>query len=68
MKIINKIFAPLSLMAGDYLSYFSKEDKSVSQDSDVQTPESRDWYLRKAEEKRKRKAEKLKKMFEADND
>lgn len=62
MKIINKIFAPLSLMAGDYLSYFSKEDKSVSQDSDMQTPESRDWYLRKAEEKRKRKAKKLKKV------
>lgn len=34
----------------------------------IQTPESRDWYLKRAEEKRKRKAEKLKKMFEVQDE
>lgn len=64
MNRLSRIFAPLQMIASDYFGCLTEGGKPMSQVADIQTPESRDWHLKRAEEKRKRKAEKLKKMFE----
>lgn len=63
MNNFNRIFAPLQLIASDYFSCLHEGDRPMSQVADIQTPESRDWYLKRAEEKRKRKAKKLKEVL-----
>lgn len=68
MNRLNRIFAPLQLIASDYFSSLTEGDKPMSQVTDIQTQESRDWYLKRAEEKRERKAKKLKKQFEVKNE
>lgn len=68
MNRLSRIFAPLQMIASDFLSCLTEGDRPMSQVADIQTPESRDWYLKRAEEKRKRKAEKLKKMFEVQDE
>ena len=57
MNNFNRIFAPLQLIASDYFSLLREGDNPMSQVADIQTQESRDWYLKRAEEKRKRKTE-----------
>ena len=68
MNKLSRIFAPLQLIASDYFSSLAEGDRPMSQVADIQTHESRDWYLKRAEEKRKRKSEKLKKIFEVHDD
>lgn len=66
MNRLSRIFAPFQLIASDYFSCLREGNKPMSQVADIQTPESRDWYLKRAEEKRKRKAKKLKKVLNVD--
>lgn len=63
MNKLSRIFAPLQLIASDYFGCLTEGDRLMSQVADIQTPESRDWYLKRAEEKRKRKAKKLKEVL-----
>lgn len=63
MNKLSRIFAHLQLIASDYFSFLTERDRPMSQVADIQTPENRDLYLKCAEEKRKRKAEKLKKVM-----
>ena len=63
MNKLSRIFAPLRLITSDLFSIITEGDKPMSQIANIQTPESRDWYLKKADEKRKRKSEKLKKVM-----
>lgn len=51
------------MIASDYFGCLTEGGKPMSQVADIQTPESRDWYLKRADEKRKRKAEKLKEVL-----
>lgn len=66
MNRLSRIFAPLQLIASDYFSCLSEGYKPMSQVADIQSPESRDWYLKRAEEKRKRKAKKLNEVLNVD--
>lgn len=63
MNKLSRIFAPIQLIASDYFSLLTEGDRPMSQVADIQTPESRDYYLNRAEEKRKRKAKKLKEVL-----
>lgn len=66
MNRLSRIIAPLQLIASDYFSCLSEGGKPIYQVADVQTSESKDWYLKRAEEKRKIKSEKLKKIIKGD--
>lgn len=68
MSNFNRIIAPLQLIASDYFGLLTEGDRPIQQIARIQTPESRDWYLKRAEEKRERKAKKLKKQFEVKNE
>ena len=63
MNRISRVFSHLQLIASDYFNCLREGDKPMSQVADIQTQESRDWYLKRAEEKRKRKAKKLKEVL-----
>lgn len=63
MRKLNKILAPFSLIASSALSYLYEGDRPIKQTNVVQSPEAKEWYLQRAEEKRKRKAEKLKRDY-----
>lgn len=60
-----KQFYPLALIGQSYLGYeyLTRSDATTSDKIDMQSEESAEYYKNKAEEKRKRKAEKLKKQF-----
>ena len=64
MNKINKILATFQLMAGSGLSYLILDDKPIAKTNIAQSTEAKEWYLQRAEAKRKRKAEKLKRNYE----
>lgn len=57
MSKLNKLLAPFSLIASSALSYLILDDKPMTKTSIAQSLEVKEWYLQRAEEKRKRKAE-----------
>lgn len=63
MNKLSRIFAPIQLIASDYFSLMTEGGKPMSQVAEIQTPESKEYYLNRAKEKRKRKAKKLKEVL-----